>query len=407
MSPARHSFGRSSGAGPRVCSLRAIQGSSSANAHESPVATTRLSGSGASSHSATRSGADRHCVGRWDRQGLAGRGGARRHRDGDPDGYQRGVDRHDKCERSVVFPTLRIGTYTVTAELKGFRRTRAPDVELNVQDRVEINLALEVGQVTEAVQVKGQMPLLQFADNLTWTRSTHTFKFGVERRRDLVGYIDLQSLNGSITFNDGRYSGAGYGDFLLGLASGQGLTLFHEVDLFSDGWQFYAQDSWRLTSDVTLDYGLRYEYFTPSQARDHALTTIDPATGEILTARDSGSIYDKTLIHPDRNNWAPRVGVSYSLSPSLMLRAGYGIFYQQHDRYGSESQLALNPPQLRSGPTRRCSNQEPRRRGATSAGICSARCAFRLASRVRIAHAVHGVLPLTLGARPPLLPGRV
>jgi outer membrane receptor protein involved in Fe transport len=142
----------------------------------------------------------------------------------------------------------------------------------------------------------------QFADNLTWTRSTHTFKFGIERRRDIVDYIDLQSLNGSINFNDGRYSVAGYADFLLGVASAQGLTLLHDADLFSDGWQVYAQDSWRLTSDLTLNYGLRYEYFTPSQARDHALTNIDPATGEILTAKDSGSIYDRTLIHSNRNN---------------------------------------------------------------------------------------------------------
>ncbi|HEX2453873.1 MAG TPA: TonB-dependent receptor [Vicinamibacterales bacterium] len=186
----------------------------------------------------------------------------------------------------------------------------------------------------------------QFADNLTWTKATHTFKFGLERRRDILDYIDLQSLNGTVNFNDGRYSGAGYGDFLLGLASMQGITLFHEADLFSDGWQAYAQDSWRLTSDLTLNYGLRYEYFTPSQARDHALTNIDPATGEILTSKDSGSIYDQTLIHPDRNDWAPRVGVAYSLTRSLVVRAGYGIFYQQQDRYGSESQLALNPPQL-------------------------------------------------------------
>ena len=186
----------------------------------------------------------------------------------------------------------------------------------------------------------------QFADNLTWTKGTHTFKFGLERRRDILDYIDLQSLNGTVNFNDARYSGAGYGDFLLGLASAQGVTLFHEADLFSDGWQSYAQDSWRITSDLTLNYGLRYEYFTPSQARDHALTNIDPATGEILTSKDSGSTYDQTLIHPDRNDWAPRVGVAYSLSRSLVLRAGYGIFYQQQDRYGSESQLALNPPQL-------------------------------------------------------------
>ena len=186
----------------------------------------------------------------------------------------------------------------------------------------------------------------QFSENLAWTKATHSFKFGFEKRRDILDYVDLTALNGTLNFNDARYSGAGYGDFLLGLASAEGLTLFHEPHLYSDGWQGYAQDSWRLTSDLTLDYGIRYEYFTPTQDRDHLLTNIDPATGAIVTAQDSGSIFDRTLIHPDRNDWAPRAGVAYTLTPRLVLRGGYGIFYQQQDRYGSESQLALNPPQL-------------------------------------------------------------
>ncbi len=188
--------------------------------------------------------------------------------------------------------------------------------------------------------------VFQFSENLTWNRSSHTLKFGVERRRDLVDYIDLAALNGVMTFSDGRYSNIGFGDFLLGLASTYRLTLFHEPHLYTDGWQAYAQDSWRVTSDLTVNAGLRYEYFTPMQDRDHRLTNIDPATGQVLTSKSSGSLFERTLIQPDRNDWAPRVGVAYSVTPRIVLRGGYGIFYQQTDRYGSESQLALNPPQL-------------------------------------------------------------
>ena len=188
--------------------------------------------------------------------------------------------------------------------------------------------------------------VFQFAENLTWTKGTHNYKFGVEHRRDIVDYIDLRALNGFLSFNDGRYTNSGYGDFLLGLVTQQGLTLNHEANLFTDGWQFYAQDAWRLGTKVTVNYGLRYEYFNPLQDRNNLLTNIDPATGQIVTAKSSGSVFDRTLIHPDRNDFAPRVGVAYSVSPRVVLRAGYGIFYQQTDRYGSESQLALNPPQL-------------------------------------------------------------
>jgi hypothetical protein len=185
----------------------------------------------------------------------------------------------------------------------------------------------------------------QFADNLTWNRGQHAMKFGVERRRDLVTYIDVRSLNGELNFPDGRYTGFGIGDFLLGLSSTQRLSLFHQPDLYADGWQFYAQDSWRVTTALTVNYGLRYEYFTPMFDRDNLLTNIDPATGAIVTASD-GSVRDRTLIEPDRNDFAPRVSMAWSATPRLVLRAGYGVFYQQQDRYGSESQLGLNLPQL-------------------------------------------------------------
>ena len=185
----------------------------------------------------------------------------------------------------------------------------------------------------------------QFAENLTWIRGNHSLKFGFEKRRDLVTYIDLRSLNGELGFNDGRYTGFGLGDFLLGLSSTQRLTLFHQPDLYTDGWQAYAQDSWRLSNQVTLNFGLRYEYFTPLADRNNQLTNIDPATGQILTASDGG-VFERTLIHPDRNDFAPRVGVAWTATPSIVMRAGYGIFYQQTDRYGSESQLGLNLPQL-------------------------------------------------------------
>jgi hypothetical protein len=186
----------------------------------------------------------------------------------------------------------------------------------------------------------------QFAENLTWTRGNHNIKFGFEKRRDLVTYIDLRSLNGELGFNDGRYTGFGLGDFLLGLSSTQRLTLFHQPDLYTDGWQVYAQDSWRVSSQLTLNVGVRYEYFTPLFDRSNRLTNIIPDTGEIVTARDSGSVFERTLIRPDRNDVAPRVGVAWTVSPNVVVRAGYGIFYQQTDRYGSESQLGLNLPQL-------------------------------------------------------------
>jgi hypothetical protein len=191
-----------------------------------------------------------------------------------------------------------------------------------------------------------QSKVLQLSANLAWNTGSHSFKFGLERRRDSVDYLDLRALNGFLSFSDGRYTNSGIGDFLLGLATQQGLTLYHEADLFTDGWALFAQDSWRPRQDLTINYGLRYEYFTPMQDRTGTLTNIDPATGQVITASKSGSMYEKTLINPDKNNIGPRVSFSWQTKPWMVLRGGYGLFYQHTDRYGSESQLALNPPQL-------------------------------------------------------------
>ena len=171
-------------------------------------------------------------------------------------------------------------------------------------------------------------------------------KFGVERRRDLVTYIDLRSLNGELIFNDGRYTGFGLGDFLLGLSSVQRLTLFHQPDLYADGWQFYAQDSWRVRDDLTVNAGLRYERFTPLLRSQRPADQHRPGDRRRSSPASDGSIFDRALIHPDTNDFAPRVGVSWNPAPRLVVRGGYGVFYQQTDRYGSESQLGLNLPQL-------------------------------------------------------------
>jgi hypothetical protein len=187
--------------------------------------------------------------------------------------------------------------------------------------------------------------VFQFAENLTWTLGRHAMKFGIERRRDMVTYIDLRSLNGELNFLDARYTGFGLGDFLLGLSSAQRLTLFHQPDLYADGWQLYAQDNWRVLDNLTVTAGIRYERFTPLFDRDDKLTNIDPATGRVITAKD-GSVYDRALLNQDTNDFAPRVGVSWNPLPRLVLRGGAGIFYQQFDRFGSESALGLNLPQL-------------------------------------------------------------
>jgi len=186
----------------------------------------------------------------------------------------------------------------------------------------------------------------QLSASLAWNRGAHSFKFGLGKRRDSVDYLDLRSLNGEIAFQGGRYTGSGVGDFLLGFASQQRLTTYHEANLYVDGTEFFVQDSWRPTSKLSLNLGLRYEFFTPMIDRSGKMTNIDPTNGQLILGKSSGSLYERALIHPDKNNLAPRLSFAYSVSERMVVRGGYGTYYQHTDRYGSESQMSLNPPQL-------------------------------------------------------------
>src|SRR5580693_8326342 len=82
-----------------------------------------------------------------------------------------------------------------------------------------------------------------------------------------------------------------------------------------------------------------------SEANNNQTNFIPDGTGSLIFAKD-GSIDDRALVHPDRNNFAPRAGVVYKLDDKTILRGGWGIFYNLFDRVGSEDQLALNLPGL-------------------------------------------------------------
>jgi TonB-dependent receptor-like protein len=107
----------------------------------------------------------------------------------------------------------------------------------------------------------------------------------------------------------------------------------------------YVQDDFRASDKLTLNLGLRYEYATPLFEKDNRLTNFDPTTVKMVSATD-GSIADRALVDPDRNDFAPRLGFSYAPMARTAVRAGYGISYVHWDRIGSANLLAINGPQV-------------------------------------------------------------
>jgi Carboxypeptidase regulatory-like domain/TonB dependent receptor-like, beta-barrel len=188
----------------------------------------------------------------------------------------------------------------------------------------------------------------QILDNLSWLKGNHSFKFGYEYRHWSNNFLDIRAPQGEIAVNGIYTAGGSNGlpDFLLGDVDQTVFVTPHVVHNYTDGHGFYGEDTWRVRPNLTVTVGLRYELFSPLLNHQNELSNFTPANGGGLVSVASGASgwYQRSLIHPDRNDFAPRLGFSYHPWDRVVFRGGYGVFYQHGVRIGSESILALNPP---------------------------------------------------------------
>jgi hypothetical protein len=189
--------------------------------------------------------------------------------------------------------------------------------------------------------------------NYTWTTKSHSFKSGYEFQKIDTEVQDVNPLYGRDTYNGQFSRPAGVAaaniynlaDFMLGMRSQYALSSVLVAELRRNMHFAYIQDDWRVGSKLTLNLGLRYEYSTPYWERNNVLSNFDPATNSMLLAGD-GSIYERALVNPDRNNFGPRLGLAYTLTPSTVIRAGYGVSYVHFSRAGGGDILPINGPQV-------------------------------------------------------------
>jgi len=176
------------------------------------------------------------------------------------------------------------------------------------------------------------------------TRGAHFIKFGGEFLHVQTRINDLNATIGRMNFEN-RFTNRAMGDLLLGLPSQLALTSYTVMDQGQDMKFFFVQDDYRLSPKLTANVGLRYEYANPPVEKDNQFSNFDPTSGTMIFAKD-GSTYERALIHPDRNNVAPRIGFAYTPWSKAVVRAGYGIFYNHTVRQGREGLLGFNPPYL-------------------------------------------------------------
>ncbi|HEY0704109.1 MAG TPA: TonB-dependent receptor [Candidatus Acidoferrales bacterium] len=199
-----------------------------------------------------------------------------------------------------------------------------------------------------------------------WTHGAHILRFGGDVDRvefNLFGGTDAtasytftggytQILNGS-TDDPVASTGSSFADFLLGLPQQAKIEAPNQkAHVRQTYYDLFIRDDWRILPRLTLVAGLRYDYFSPYVETENRLSTLDYNSDFSLVAavlpngvgQITGQKYPRSLVHPDRNNFSPHLGLAWQASKHTAVRASYGINYTVA-LYGSFIQdLAYQPP---------------------------------------------------------------
>jgi hypothetical protein len=172
-------------------------------------------------------------------------------------------------------------------------------------------------------------PQYTTSDNVSWNRGTHSLRFGFDFTKYDINHFQPQASNGprgGFTFTGGLTSlngGAATGiynqwaDFLLGLpqSMGKDVQYLNPATVRMPQYGMYIRDAWHINRRLTLDYGLRYEFY-PAPRRDHwAGERYDPNTDKVYRGGFDVGI----------GQIAPRLGIAYQLNDKTVIRTGGGI----------------------------------------------------------------------------------
>ncbi|MBI5282400.1 MAG: TonB-dependent receptor [Candidatus Solibacter usitatus] len=176
------------------------------------------------------------------------------------------------------------------------------------------------------------------AGNLGWMKGAHSFRFGAEYSYYTINHFQPQaafgprggfSFTGGLTALNGGAAPTlynGWADWMLGLAQGLGkdLQYVNPAAVRMPSFGFYARDQWQVTRKLTLNYGVRYEYY-PFATRDHrGGERYDPITDKVYIG-GVGGVPTNVGVDVGKGQLAPRIGLAYRLNEKTVLRAGYGI----------------------------------------------------------------------------------
>lgn len=202
-----------------------------------------------------------------------------------------------------------------------------------------------------------------FIQNVAISKGGHSYKFGAEYRPIKFPFFQVPSPHGNWTFDRRstaapiaayQNTGDAYASFLLGQVFNGQVSTNNFISSQKSAWAFYAQDDWKVNSKLTVNYGIRYELFSPIDEKFGRQSNFnyDNLTLYIPKGKDQDAALPpnfatqfpqvkvsrgeiaSTLIPWDRTDFGPRVGLAYNVMAKAVIRAGYGVFYGGEENQG-------------------------------------------------------------------------
>jgi hypothetical protein len=218
------------------------------------------------------------------------------------------------------------------------------------------------GALTDASAALSRIQSAGVTETFSTVKGTHNLSSGFTFKRTQFNVQTDSNARGTFTFTGlatSGFDGAGnplpgtgfdLADFLLGLPQAASVR-FGDTSTYFRGnqWGAFGQDDWRVRSNLTLNFGLRWEYFTPLTEKYGHIANLNIAPGftaaSVVTPGDSSGL-PASLLRPDKHDFAPRVALAWKPIPnkSLQFRAGYGIYYNPSVYNSIATKLAAQPP---------------------------------------------------------------
>ncbi|MGH9673504.1 MAG: carboxypeptidase-like regulatory domain-containing protein [Bryobacteraceae bacterium] len=216
-----------------------------------------------------------------------------------------------------------------------------------------LNFSGGFANLTDALFSSSRDQTSGFSLDVGMNRARHNILLGGEYRRQQFNLLSQEDPRGTFTFTGASTqaivngvpvagTGSDFAGFLLGIPDTSAIAFGNADKYFRSATAaLYATDDWRIRTGLTVNAGVRWEYGSPIHELYGRLVNLDivpgfAAVAPVVAGNPSGSLtgvqYPRSLVRPDRNNVAPRIGFAWRplAASSLLIRGGYGIYYDNN-----------------------------------------------------------------------------